>query len=137
MRRHLLPRATLITPNLHEAAALLGREVPDLAAARDAARAIADLGVGSVLVKGGHLEGDPVDVLYHRGELHELRAERVATRHTHGTGCTYGAAITARLARGVDLLEAVRGAKAWLTEALRTAPGIGGGVGPVDHFSPV
>ena len=137
LRRDLLPRASLITPNAHEAAALSGREVRDLAGARDAARAIADLGAAAVLVKGGHIEGPPIDVLWAGGELIELPAERVATRHTHGTGCTYSAAITARLARGEPLLEAVRGAKAWLTEALRRAPGLGAGVGPVDHLTPV
>lgn len=137
MRRHLVPQAFLVTPNLHEAAALAGREVRDLAAARDAARAIADLGAQAVLVKGGHLEGPPIDVLWHRGEVLELGAERVVTRHTHGTGCTYGAAVTAHLARGRPLPEAVERAKEWLTAALRAAPGIGGGVGPVDHSSPV
>lgn len=137
VRRHLLPRAFLVTPNLHEAAALADRPVGDLAAARDAARAIADLGAEAVLVKGGHLDGPPVDVLWYRGELSELRAERVVTRHTHGTGCTYSAAITAQLARGRALPDAVERAKRWLTAALRTAPGIGGGVGPIDHWSPV
>ena len=137
VREVLLPRAFLVTPNLHEAGALTGREVTTLAQARDAARAIADLGATAVLVKGGHLDGAPVDVLLHDGVLQEIGGERIDTHHTHGTGCTYGAAITSRLARGEQLLEAVRGAKAWLTEALRTAPGIGGGVGPVNHFAPV
>ncbi len=137
MRRHLLPRAFLVMPNLHEAAALTGREVTDLPTAREAARALADLGPEAVLVKGGHLAGAPVDVLFHRGELLELGGERVETRHTHGTGCTYGAAVTARLARGESLADAVRSAKRWLTGALRGAPGLGGGVGPVDHLFPV
>ena len=137
VRGMLLPRATLVTPNLHEAGALVGREVATLEQARDAARAIADLGAESVLVKGGHLDGAPIDVLLHQGELLEIRAERIDTTQTHGTGCTYGAAITARLARGDGLVDAVRGAKAWLTAALRSAPGVGHGVGPVDHFAPV
>lgn len=137
VRRQLLPRAFLVTPNLHEAAALSGREVRDLASARDAARAIGDLGVTAVLVKGGHLNGEPTDVLWYGNELLELSAERIATRHTHGTGCTYSASIVARLARGDALPAAVAGAKRWLTEALRRAPGIGGGVGPVDHTTPI
>lgn len=137
VRRHLVPRAYLVTPNLNEAAALSGREVRDLASARDAARAIADLGAAAVLVKGGHLNGAPIDVLWYGNELVELSAERIATRHTHGTGCTYSASVVARLARGDALPAAVEGAKRWLTEALRRAPGIGGGVGPVDHTTPI
>jgi hydroxymethylpyrimidine/phosphomethylpyrimidine kinase len=129
----LLPRATLLTPNAPEAAALWGREVRTLAQAREAARAIAALGPRAVLVKGGHLEGDPVDVLFAEGNLLEIPSERVQTTQTHGTGCTYSAAITARLAGGESVAEAVRAAKRWLTEALRTAPGIGAGIGPVNH----
>ena len=131
--RALLPHCALVTPNLHEAAALSGRRVETLAEARDAARAIAALGPRAVLVKGGHLDGEPVDVLFAEGVLHELRGARVDTRHTHGTGCTLSAAITARLALGRPLLEACAGAKGWLAEALRTAPGLGAGVGPVNH----
>lgn len=137
VRERLLPVAALLTPNAPEAAVLLGRPVDTLARARDAARALADQGPRAVLVKGGHLDGPAVDVLHVDGVLHELEAERVATPHTHGTGCTYSAAITARLARGETLLDAVTGAKRWLTEALRRTPGIGGGIGPVDHFTPV
>lgn len=137
LARELMPVATLFTPNAHEAAALAGREVRTLADARDAARALLDRGARAVLVKGGHLEGPPTDVLATRdGVLVEIHGERVDTRHTHGTGCTYSAAIAARLARGLGLEEAVRASKAWLTDALRRAPGLGRGVGPVDHFAP-
>jgi len=129
----LLPHCALVTPNLHEAAALTGQRVTTLAEARDAARAIAALGPRAVLVKGGHLDGAPVDVLFADGALHELRGERIETRHTHGTGCTLSAAITARLARGELLLDACLAAKRWLAQALRTAPGLGAGVGPVNH----
>jgi hydroxymethylpyrimidine/phosphomethylpyrimidine kinase len=131
--RSLLPHCTLVTPNLHEAAALSGRVVTNLAEAREAARAIGQLGPRAVLVKGGHLEGAPIDLLYSEGALHELRGARIETRHTHGTGCTLSAAITARLARRESLLDACTAAKAWLAEALRTAPGLGAGVGPVNH----
>lgn len=137
LRTRLIPHATLITPNVHEAAALSGVEVRDVASARRAAEALARLGCEAVLVKGGHLEGAPTDVLLTKDGVVELAAERVETRHTHGTGCTYSAAITARLACGDALETAVAGAKAWLTEALRRAPGIGAGVGPVDHLAPV
>lgn len=131
--RSLLPHCALVTPNLHEASAMSGRTVETLADVREAARAIAALGARAVLVKGGHLEGAPVDVLYENGIFHELAGARIETRHTHGTGCTLSAAITARLARGEPLRAACTAAKAWLAEALRTAPGLGSGVGPVNH----
>lgn len=134
--RDLLPVAALVTPNAHEAAALTGRAVRTLTDARDAARALLDRGARAVLVKGGHLEGAAVDVLATDGALVEIVSERIDTAHTHGTGCTYAAAITANLARGLALEEAVGRAKRWLTEALRRAPGLGHGVGPVDHFAP-
>jgi hydroxymethylpyrimidine/phosphomethylpyrimidine kinase len=137
VREQLLPACTLVTPNTHEAGHLLGTPVETLAQAREAARRLFDLGAPHVLVKGGHLGGDAVDVLFSKGELHEFRAPRIDTPHTHGTGCTFSAAITARLALGVPLVDAVRGAKAWLTEAIRTGPRVGRGVGPVNHFVPV
>jgi len=135
MRRLLLPRAALITPNLLEAAELAGISVTNPEQMREAARRIADLGAAAVLVKGGHLAGDAVDILYHREIFTEFRAPRHSTRHTHGTGCTYSAAITALLARGMTLEEAVRRAKSFITEAIRTAPGLGSGSGPVNHWA--
>jgi len=135
--RGLLKRATLVTPNAHEAGKLVGRPVRTAADAKDAARTIAATGPAA-LVKGGHLEEeDAVDVLCVGDQVDELRAPRVDTDQTHGTGCALSASIAARLARGATLEDAVRGAKAWLAEALRRAPGIGGGVGPPDHFTPV
>lgn len=136
-RTALLPRAHLVTPNTHEAEALSGIAVTDVASARLAAENIARLGPHAVLVKGGHLVGDPVDVLFADGAFHEFVGTRVSTEHTHGTGCTLSAAITARLARGVPLPDAVSGAKFWLSEALRSAPGLGHGVGPVNHLASV
>ncbi len=134
----LLPHAFLVTPNTQEAAAFTGRRVETLAQAREAARAIADLGPKAVLVKGGHLTGDrAVDVLFHQGVMLEVESERIDSPHTHGTGCTYSAAITAHLARGLGLEEAVRQAKRWLTRAIATPPVIGGGVGPVNHHAPL
>ncbi|HJL39490.1 MAG TPA: bifunctional hydroxymethylpyrimidine kinase/phosphomethylpyrimidine kinase [Polyangiaceae bacterium LLY-WYZ-15_(1-7)] len=136
----LLARAALVTPNAHEAAALVGRPVETLAQAEDAAKALLDRGAKAALVKGGHVgEGgaEAVDVLATGAGVERFRAPRVDTKHTHGTGCTSSSAITARLARGEALEEAIRGAKAWLTEALRRAPGVGKGIGPVDHFAPV
>ena len=132
--RRLLPCAFLITPNLHEAAALTGRPVEDEAGMADAARAIADLGAKNVLVKGGHLAGEAVDLLWTAGQLHRLVSPRLATPHTHGTGCVYSAAITARLARGEPLVEATAGAKHFVTEAIRTHPALGRGLGPTNLF---
>jgi len=135
LRRLLLPRASLVTPNLDEAAELAGMEVRDLDAMREAARRIADFGVKSVLIKGGHLAGDAVDILWHGGIFSEYRSPRLETRHTHGTGCTYSAAITACLARGVSVPDAVDEAKKFIHEAIRTAPGLGGGSGPVNFWA--
>ena len=133
----LFASATLITPNAPEAAALTGCPVDTLQQARVAAEALAKRGC-SVLLKGGHLrEGDAIDILLHEGVLHELAAERIDTPHTHGTGCTYAAAITARLSRGEELVAAVKGAKEWLSRAIAGAPGIGHGQGPVNHLTPL
>jgi hydroxymethylpyrimidine/phosphomethylpyrimidine kinase len=136
--RWLLPRTYLLTPNAHEAAALLGRPVETLAEAEDAARRIADRGPSAVLVKGGHLsERDAIDVLFFEGQVTRFASPRVDSRHTHGTGCTSSAAITAWLARGATLPDAVLRAKQWLSDALRSAPGMGRGIGPVNHLAPV
>jgi hydroxymethylpyrimidine/phosphomethylpyrimidine kinase len=128
--------AFLITPNLTEAAELAGCAVDDVRSMRAAAEKIAAMGAQNVLVKGGHLKGAAVDVLRAAdGGFHEFTAERIDTRHTHGTGCTYSAAITAELALGTGLVEAIRRAKAFVTEAIRTNPGLGGGAGPLNHFA--
>lgn len=137
IRDRLIPCASLLTPNLAEAAALTGLEVADIDGMYRAARQLHDMGAKAVLVKGGHLEGDAVDVLYTTGFTREFRASRIETRHTHGTGCTYSAAITAELARGALLEHAVAYAKAFITEAIRSAPGLGRGSGPVNHHASV
>lgn len=133
----LFPLAEIVTPNLAEAEALLRRPVRSVEEMGRAARDLRALGPRAVLVKGGHLDGDPVDVFFDGERREELTASRIATRHTHGTGCTLSAAIAARLALGQDLGEAVRGAKAYLTEALRGAYALGRGAGPVDHLHPL
>ena len=137
LRDHLIPLATLVTPNLHEAAALTGLNVTDQDGMRQAAERIAAMGAKAVLVKGGHLTGTPTDILYTVGQWFEFTAGRIDTRHTHGTGCAYSAAITAGLALGRPLPEAIRIAKLWITEAIRTAPGLGSGAGPINHFAAV
>jgi hydroxymethylpyrimidine/phosphomethylpyrimidine kinase len=135
MRTELLPQAYVVTPNALEAAVIAGMEVTTLADAREAAKRIVALGSAAAIVKGGHLKGDAaIDILYDGRQLVELRAERIETRHTHGTGCTFAAAIAANLALGLALSDAAARAKAYLTEAIRRAPGIGAGHGPLGHF---
>lgn len=133
----LLPQARLVTPNLPEASALSGVEVLTPEQMRTAARAIFDRTGAAVLVKGGHLSGDAYDVLFDGKEFFDFRSKRIETAHTHGTGCTYSAAITAGLALGLDLTEAVGRAKRFITRAIRTSPGLGRGCGPVNHHSKV
>ena len=135
LKTQLLPHAFLLTPNLDEAEMLAGIEVRDLAAMRAAATKLCALGPQAVLIKGGHLDGEATDILYYQGELAEFTAPRIDTRHTHGTGCTYSAAITALLASGVDLRTAVERAKQYVTEAIRTNPGLGAGAGPLNHHA--
>jgi hydroxymethylpyrimidine/phosphomethylpyrimidine kinase len=130
----LLPLALLITPNVPEAEVLSGMRIATVADLHQAAARLATLGPAAVLVKGGHLEGPAVDVLWQRGTSVEISAERVDTRHTHGTGCTLSSAIAARLARGDALEAAVRAAKAYVTRAIAQAPGLGRGQGPLQHF---
>jgi len=131
IRELLVPRAFLITPNIPEAEALTGEQEPRAAASR-----LRTAGARNVLVKGGHLPGDAVDLLLTEGgDFHEFPAARIDTPHTHGTGCTYSAAITALLAQGVELVEAVGIAKKYVTEAIRTAPGLGHGSGPLNHWA--
>ena len=133
----LFPLATILTPNLPEASALLRRPVRTRADMKEAAREFVRRGARAVVVKGGHLADDPVDVFFDGDRMEELPAPRIDTPHTHGTGCTYAAAIASRLALGEPLLEAVRGAKAYLTEAIRGAYAAGRGHGPVDHLHPL
>jgi hydroxymethylpyrimidine/phosphomethylpyrimidine kinase len=133
--RRLLPAAFLATPNLQEASLLAGMEVGCVEAMEQAAQRIAGLGPQAVLVKGGHLAGDAVDVLYSRGGLRRFTAPRIISKNTHGAGCTYSAAIVAELAKGVDLEAAVAEAKNFITVAIASSPGLGRGWGPVNHHA--
>ncbi|HTS63383.1 MAG TPA: bifunctional hydroxymethylpyrimidine kinase/phosphomethylpyrimidine kinase [Candidatus Acidoferrales bacterium] len=135
VRELLVPRAALVTPNVPEAEALTGGTIRSLDDMRRAAECIHRFGARAVLIKGGHMETDATDVLYDGSAFHEFPASRVATRHTHGTGCTYSAAITACLAAGMDLGESVGRAKQFIHEAIRTNPGLGRGSGPVNHHA--
>jgi hydroxymethylpyrimidine/phosphomethylpyrimidine kinase len=137
LAEQLLPLATLVTPNLHEARLLAGMDITTVEDARAAAARLLERGVGAVLVKGGHLEGDEaVDVLVHAGGERTWRRPRLATRSTHGTGCTLSAAITASLALGHDLESAVDLGIDFVRRAMGAAPGLGAGHGPLSHFVP-
>ncbi|HLK09867.1 MAG TPA: bifunctional hydroxymethylpyrimidine kinase/phosphomethylpyrimidine kinase [Candidatus Binatia bacterium] len=133
LRRALLPLATLVTPNLAEAAALTGRPVHDVETMRAAARACVDLGARAALVTGGHLPGAPRDVLCVGGALSELAGERVGPPTAHGAGCTLSAAIAAALAAGLALPDAVARARRYVARALAAAPPLGHGHPPLDH----
>lgn len=132
----LLPLVLIVTPNRYEAEVLAGRPVRDLDSAARAAEDIAALGPRYVVLKGGHLGGDKsIDLVHDGGGFHLLEAPRVGTRNTHGTGCTFSAAIAAALAHGLDPLDAIAAAKEFITSALVAAGDwrVGNGHGPVDH----
>ena len=136
MIERLVPRAFLLMPNLDEAAMLAGFAVDDPISMLRAAKKLASLGAANVLVKGGHLRGDALDILYTRdGAVREFCAPRIDTPHTHGSGCTYSAAITAELALGAPLADGVARAKEFVTAAIRTNPGLGSGSGPLNHHA--
>lgn len=132
---YMLPLATLVTPNLHEASRLARISVGNLTEMEEAARRIFDLGSAAVLVKGGHLDGPPTDVLYDGRQVERFPAERINSRHTHGTGCTYSAAIATFLGQGLELREAVWRAKLFVTAGIREAQSIGSGHGPLNHYA--
>jgi hydroxymethylpyrimidine/phosphomethylpyrimidine kinase len=133
VRTKLLPLATVATPNLDEVAQLTGVVVERESDLREAAAAVLSYGPRWALIKGGHLEGDAVDLLTDGGEEHWLRAPRHDNRHTHGTGCTLASAVASGLAKGLTVPEAVREAKAYVTGAIAAGFALGAGIGPVDH----
>ena len=132
----LLPRCFLVTPNLPEAVRLSGIAITDRSDMRRAAERIGKLGARRVLVKGGHLDSDPVDLLLADEVVLTFPASRIESRHTHGTGCVLSAAITAMLALDHTLADAIKHAKLYVTEAIRTAPGLGRGQGPLNLHAP-
>ena len=136
VKAHLLKLAEVVTPNVPEAEVLTGTAIRTLDDMRDAARRIRSMGPRVVVVKGGHLAtgAEVVDVVCTGDAEFDLRGPRIATRHTHGTGCTFAAAIAAHLALGAGVEEGLREARAYLEGALRAAPGLGGGHGPLNHF---
>jgi hydroxymethylpyrimidine/phosphomethylpyrimidine kinase len=137
IRRELVPRAALVTPNLHEAAILTGEKIDDEdSMARAAEILVNDMGAQAALIKGGHLDSGNrvVDVLYD-GDIRTFRGQRLDTTNTHGTGCTLSAAITAQLAKGESLHAAVRRAIDYVHNAIASAPGLGSGHGPLNHLA--
>ena len=135
LKTKLLPLATIITPNLPEAEVLVGRTLKSENDIMNAGRWIRrELGVTNLVIKGGHLAKVASDYLFlEDGEISVISAARIATNHTHGTGCTYAAVITAELAKGRTVVQAVETAKRFITEAIQTAPELGHGNGPVNH----
>ena len=138
IRNELVKLADLVTPNADEAAVLTGFPLRDAADMRRAAESIAGMGARAVLVKGGHVRGEDsgtvLDILFD-GEFTEYRHDRIDTTSTHGTGCTLSAAVAAQLANGLSLRDAVSSAIDYVHEAMRTAPGLGQGHGPLNHFA--
>jgi hydroxymethylpyrimidine/phosphomethylpyrimidine kinase len=134
LRDTLLPMAALVTPNLPEAEVLSGLPVRAEADMRRAAERLMRLGASAVLMKGGHLEGDRVvDLLFHEGRMERFEDARIASRSTHGTGCTLASAIAAGLAQNMSLVDAVARARTFVRKAIETAPGYGRGHGPLNH----
>lgn len=134
LRSRLIPLATIVTPNLPEAKQLTGIPGSRLQDIKEAARRIINMGAKSVVIKGGHHKGPATDIFYDGKKFHELKTARVRTPHTHGTGCTFSAAIAANLARGEKLENAVAQAKRYITQAIRKGFAVGSGHSPVHHF---
>jgi hydroxymethylpyrimidine/phosphomethylpyrimidine kinase len=130
----LLPLASVVTPNLGEAEVLAAMPIRNLSDMEQAARRIYEQGPRNVVVKGGHLEGPPVDVLFDGHTFQYFEGERIDTKSLHGTGCTFASAIAAELAKGAEVVDAVRSAKAFITQAIRLAEPIGHGFGPTHHL---
>jgi hydroxymethylpyrimidine/phosphomethylpyrimidine kinase len=135
IKEELLPLAKVITPNMHEAETLVGREIHSLEEMEEAAAELHKLGCKWVVVKGGHHteEDDAVDVIYNGEKIRHLKGKRIRSENTHGTGCTFSSAIAAGLARGQDPWKAISRAKKYITEAIRTGISIGAGHGPTNH----
>ncbi|MDP6811840.1 MAG: bifunctional hydroxymethylpyrimidine kinase/phosphomethylpyrimidine kinase [Alphaproteobacteria bacterium] len=134
LRQKLIPRATVLTPNLPEAEILTGRAVADEAAMAAAGRALLEFGAGAVLMKGGHLPGkEIVDLLVTADGERRFTSRRIDTRHTHGTGCSLASAVACGLAQGLAIEPAVARARDYVAEAIRRAPGFGHGHGPLNH----
>ena len=135
LRSVLVPLASVVTPNVPEAEVLTGLEIESIEDLKTAARLLVDeIGAGSAVVKGGHLDGPATDVLYDGSDFVTLTSERIDTPNTHGTGCTFASAVAAGLAQGMAVPDAVRQAKGYVSEAIKTNFPMGSGHGPLNHF---
>lgn len=132
--KYLIPMCTLITPNIHEASLIAKMKIENVEDMKVACKKIYDLGAKNVLVKGGHLNDDAIDVLFDGSEYYEFKGIRIETKNTHGTGCTLSSAITSNLAIGFDIVESILRAKDYIQNAIENSFSLGKGVGPVDHF---
>ncbi|WP_163527701.1 bifunctional hydroxymethylpyrimidine kinase/phosphomethylpyrimidine kinase [Halobacillus ihumii] len=136
LRDNLLPYTSLVTPNIPEAEDITGGSIEVIDDMKEAAaQIVTKFGAGAALVKGGHMKGQAIDVLFDGSEIHTFSSERIDTKNTHGTGCTYSAAITAHLSHGSSLVEAVEQGKYFVTEAIRHSFELGQGSGPTNHFA--
>lgn len=134
LREEVIPLAYLLTPNIPEAETITGRKIEAINDMKAVAREIYEMGAKNVLIKGGHLSGEALDILFDGARYYSFTSERINTKNTHGTGCTLSSAITANLANGMDLPEAVETAKRYVTMAIKYAFKIGKGYGPTNHF---
>ena len=134
LRSKLVPLASVVTPNIHEAEVLTGMKLGNAEEIKEAAKRIFKMGAKTVLIKGGHLKGPAMDLFYDGKNFTALNAPRIGTKNTHGTGCTLSAAIAANLAKGQNVVAAVTNAKRYITDALRHSYRIGAGHSPVHHF---
>jgi hydroxymethylpyrimidine/phosphomethylpyrimidine kinase len=136
LKEQLIPLSAVITPNLPEAEIITGIKIETLDDRKDASKMLIEMGAGSVVIKGGHADGEQViDLFYDGEEFVEMVSPRIETPHTHGTGCTFSAAITAQLAQGMDIKEAVKTGKGFIRAAIEDQLGIGNGHGPTNHWA--
>jgi hydroxymethylpyrimidine/phosphomethylpyrimidine kinase len=134
LKEKLLPHALVLTPNIPEAEVLTGLSIATLADARHAAKILISMGPKTVVIKGGHRKGEPIDIFYDGTSYHEFTSDRITTTSDHGTGCTFSAAITANLAKNLSVKDAVEQAKIYVSASLRSAYPVGKGHGPLNHF---
>ena len=130
----ILPLADVLTPNIPEAERIAGMEIQSVTDMEEAARKIHDMGCRTFVVKGGHAIGNALDVLFDGKQIHHFETERISTKNTHGTGCTFSSAIASQLALGADIYKAVEKAKVYVTTAIMHSLAIGKGCGPIHHF---
>ena len=134
LKEKLLPHALVLTPNIPEAEVLTGLPIETLDDARHAAKTLISMGPKTVVVKGGHRKGEPIDIFYDGSNYYEFTSDRITTTSDHGTGCTFSAAITANLAKTLSIKDAVEQAKIYVSASLRSAYPVGKGHGPLNHF---